>query len=320
MRRWPRGPFPAVAARLPSTSSTRRSLNAGARTTCSRASGISQPGSLSNVTGSTSKRSRQRSASPTSTRFARHCDRRSPLWFVAVGHPLAHSRRSTAQASASRSLRGSTGPPPAHRASPQRQPIRLPRSHAPRSSFSPGPAASDFAPAPTPSACSSSWPTTGGGCTARRAAATGSGSPGTPRAADLAATQAALSTARHNTDEPRTSAPDVSGPPGFCKGSNEGGLAMSIASSTSEPHAETPRRVIELFSQYLNSGNLEGALSLYEPEAVFAPQPGQIVSGLDAIREGLAGFFAIRPQIEGEIQKVLAAENTALVINSWSLT
>ena len=95
---------------------------------------------------------------------------------------------------------------------------------------------------------------------------------------------------------------------------------MSIASSTSEPHAETPQRVIELFSQYLNSGNLEGALSLYEPEAVFVPQPGEIVSGLGAIREALAGFFAIRPQIKGEIQKVLAAENTALVINSWSLT
>jgi len=72
---------------------------------------------------------------------------------------------------------------PAHRASSQRQPIRSPRSHAPRSSFSPGPAASDFAPAPTPSACSSSWPTNGGGCTARRAAVTASGSPGMPRAA-----------------------------------------------------------------------------------------------------------------------------------------
>jgi len=95
---------------------------------------------------------------------------------------------------------------------------------------------------------------------------------------------------------------------------------MSIASATTELRAETPQQVIELFSQCLNSGNLEGALALYEPDAVFAPQPGQLVSGLGAIREALAGFFALRPQINGEIQEVLEAENIALVINSWSLT
>jgi len=91
---------------------------------------------------------------------------------------------------------------------------------------------------------------------------------------------------------------------------------MTIA----ELRAETPQQVIELFSQCLSSGDLDGALSLYEAQAVFAPQPGELVSGLPAIRAALAGFFALCPRIEGDIQKVLEAQNTALVINRWSLT
>jgi uncharacterized protein (TIGR02246 family) len=90
--------------------------------------------------------------------------------------------------------------------------------------------------------------------------------------------------------------------------------------TNAEPRAETPQQVIELFSQCLNSGDLDGALSLYEAEAVFAPQPGELASGLPAIRAALAGFFALQPRIEGDIQKVLESENTALVINRWSLT
>jgi uncharacterized protein (TIGR02246 family) len=95
---------------------------------------------------------------------------------------------------------------------------------------------------------------------------------------------------------------------------------MSPASTTGESRAETPQQVIELFSHHLNSGNLDGALSLYEREAVFAPQPGQLVFALKAIREALAGFFALRPRIEGEIQGVLEAGGIALVINKWSLS
>jgi len=84
-------------------------------------------------------------------------------------------------------------------------------------------------------------------------------------------------------------------------------------------HATTPEQAVELFSRAMNDGDLEGALSLYEPDATFSPQPGQSLTGHAAIREALAGFFALRPRITGEVHKVLEAGDTALVMNRWSL-
>ena len=83
--------------------------------------------------------------------------------------------------------------------------------------------------------------------------------------------------------------------------------------------ATTPSQVIEAFAASLNSGDLQGALALYEPGAVFEPEPGRRVHGLEAIGDALTGFFAIEPRISGEIQKVIEAGDVALVVNRWSL-
>jgi uncharacterized protein (TIGR02246 family) len=80
-----------------------------------------------------------------------------------------------------------------------------------------------------------------------------------------------------------------------------------------------PQAVIERFSELLAESDLEGMLALYEPDATFAPQPGESVSGRDAIRDALAGFLAVRPRIEGTIEKVLEAGDIALVANRWRL-
>jgi uncharacterized protein (TIGR02246 family) len=81
-----------------------------------------------------------------------------------------------------------------------------------------------------------------------------------------------------------------------------------------------PEAVIESFSELLAAGDLDGMLALYEPDATFAPQPGQSVSGHDAIRAALQSFLAVRPSMEGTIEKVLEAGDTALVVNSWRLS
>jgi uncharacterized protein (TIGR02246 family) len=81
-----------------------------------------------------------------------------------------------------------------------------------------------------------------------------------------------------------------------------------------------PEAVIERFSELLVRGDLEGMLALYEPDATFAPQPGESVSGREAIRAALAGFLAVRPRMEGTVEKVLEAGDTALVANRWRLS
>ena len=43
--------------------------------------------------------------------------------------------------------------------------------------------------------------------------------------------------------------------------------------------AERPEQVIELFAASLNRGDVDAAITLYESEAAFAPQPGEEVTG-----------------------------------------
>lgn len=83
--------------------------------------------------------------------------------------------------------------------------------------------------------------------------------------------------------------------------------------------AERPEEVIELFAASLNRGDVDAAITLYESEAAFAPQPGEEVTGLEAIRDALQQFAALKPRLRGEITKVLTAGDVALVQNRWQL-
>jgi uncharacterized protein (TIGR02246 family) len=81
-----------------------------------------------------------------------------------------------------------------------------------------------------------------------------------------------------------------------------------------------PEATIERFSELLAKGDLEAMLDLYEPDAAFAPQPGETVTGHEEIRAALESFLAVKPRMEGTIEKVLEAGDTALVANRWRLS
>ena len=84
--------------------------------------------------------------------------------------------------------------------------------------------------------------------------------------------------------------------------------------------AATPAAVITLFAEALRDGRLDDAVALYEPDAVFVPQPGaEPVAGTEAIREALAGFTALRPTLTPDVRKVVRAGDIATVLNSWQL-
>jgi uncharacterized protein (TIGR02246 family) len=83
--------------------------------------------------------------------------------------------------------------------------------------------------------------------------------------------------------------------------------------------ADSPEQVIELFTAAIIRGDVNDAIALYEPGATFAPQPGEEVTGLAAIRGALQQFAALNPRLHGEITKVLTAGEVALVRNRWQL-
>jgi uncharacterized protein (TIGR02246 family) len=83
--------------------------------------------------------------------------------------------------------------------------------------------------------------------------------------------------------------------------------------------ADTPTRTVELVSQRISAGDVDGAVALYEPEAAFTPQPGQVVTGAAAIRQALASFTALKPKLAGQVEKVIESGDVALVLNRWTL-
>jgi ketosteroid isomerase-like protein len=83
--------------------------------------------------------------------------------------------------------------------------------------------------------------------------------------------------------------------------------------------ARTPEDVHRLWSEYFVAGDLDGMMSLYEPDATLAAQPGASVTGHMAIREVLSGFVAVRRRFEIEIGRALVSGDIALLASSWKL-
>ena len=70
----------------------------------------------------------------------------------------------------------------------------------------------------------------------------------------------------------------------------------------------------------INDGDIEVAVSLYEPDAVLVAQPGQIARGRAAIRAALAGFISLKPTLRGHSQQIVEAGDIVLFCGRWKLT
>jgi uncharacterized protein (TIGR02246 family) len=88
------------------------------------------------------------------------------------------------------------------------------------------------------------------------------------------------------------------------------------------PHAvgiENLQDAPTVFQDVFNAGDLDGLVSLFEPEAVLVPAPGQVAVGSDAIREALAGFLATGGRFEFKIFSRHQVGDIALETLEWTV-
>ena len=78
--------------------------------------------------------------------------------------------------------------------------------------------------------------------------------------------------------------------------------------------------VVQKLTEAINRGDLEAALSCYEPEAVLIAQPGSIARGRDEIHTALEGFISLKPLLKGEAHQLVLAGDVALYCSRWFLT
>ena len=80
----------------------------------------------------------------------------------------------------------------------------------------------------------------------------------------------------------------------------------------------TPEQVLQTIVDGINTGDLDTLMTLYEPEAAFAAQPGVLQHGSSGVRGSLAGFIAMKGALELKVTRVLQAADLALVAGVWS--
>jgi uncharacterized protein (TIGR02246 family) len=82
--------------------------------------------------------------------------------------------------------------------------------------------------------------------------------------------------------------------------------------------AATPEQVLASIVTGINSGDLDSLMPLYETDAAFVPEPGNLAHGPSGIGECLNGFISMNGTLDLEVTRVLQVDDLALVIGVWS--
>ncbi len=82
----------------------------------------------------------------------------------------------------------------------------------------------------------------------------------------------------------------------------------------------TPEEVLNSVVEGINTGNLDSLMMLYETDACFASQPGQLAKSPETIRQSLRGFTDMKyGKLDLKVKRVLQTSDLTLVISEWSL-
>jgi uncharacterized protein (TIGR02246 family) len=82
----------------------------------------------------------------------------------------------------------------------------------------------------------------------------------------------------------------------------------------------TPEEVLNSVVEGINAGDLDSLMTLYEPLAYFASQPGQLAKNPEGIRESLRSFIDMNGKLDLKVKRVLRASDLALVTTEWSFS
>ena len=85
--------------------------------------------------------------------------------------------------------------------------------------------------------------------------------------------------------------------------------------------ARSPEECDSLLLEALTRGDLETATALYEPNASFVQESGEVAVGRAAIREILKGYVAAKPKFTVKARSVLSGDGSlALTGLKWRAT
>jgi uncharacterized protein (TIGR02246 family) len=85
--------------------------------------------------------------------------------------------------------------------------------------------------------------------------------------------------------------------------------------------AQSPEEVDVLFAKALNAGDVDGMVSMYEPNASFVGQGGEVAVGHDAIRAAIKTYIDLKPEIDLKVEKTVATgTDLAVCYGVWTMS
>ena len=84
--------------------------------------------------------------------------------------------------------------------------------------------------------------------------------------------------------------------------------------------AKNPEEICSLFHQYMAQGDIEGLLSLYDPEAVMLDKSGEVRKGEEGLRQNLAPLADVKARFDFTIKRVIQTGDIALMHTRWNVS
>ncbi|RJQ68984.1 MAG: DUF4440 domain-containing protein [Desulfobacteraceae bacterium] len=84
--------------------------------------------------------------------------------------------------------------------------------------------------------------------------------------------------------------------------------------------AKSPEEICGLFQQYMAAGDIDAVLGVYDPQAVFLNQSGEVKKGLEGLRQELAPFASQKAYFEFRIRQVIRTGDIALMHTEWKVS
>jgi uncharacterized protein (TIGR02246 family) len=80
----------------------------------------------------------------------------------------------------------------------------------------------------------------------------------------------------------------------------------------------TPKEFLISYVEKFNAGDISSLINLYEIDACFVSQTGQVVKGIENIRQSLQSFINMNGKLESKVNGVIQTSDIALVNTEWS--
>ena len=84
--------------------------------------------------------------------------------------------------------------------------------------------------------------------------------------------------------------------------------------------ANNPAEICCLFQQYMAEGDIESLLSLYDAEAVFLNESGELSKSKQGLRHELAPLAAAKAVFDFSIEQVIQSGDIALMHTKWKMS